>query len=217
MYARAKGLCTLEQRVFTRADEGSSLGRMKGLHSGEEGCVPRARKDVFPERGRMCSPSEGRCSLRVRGDVPFEHREAFTSSGIRGASRSEQDLNPAKAGGLGGLPPSSARKRVGVIGEGKNHRSERGFVPSPKERLHKWQFITSLNEAFPVRGTSYSERIRVCDPSGSGGSIRADQGSRSERIERFDSGVSDMPTRASGTYPLALLKGLHCEVQRLFS
>ena len=45
-------------------------------------------------------------SARIRVCDPF-------GSGV--ASRSEQDLNPAKAGGLGGLPPSSVAERRGIV------------------------------------------------------------------------------------------------------
>ena len=63
------------------------------------------------------------CTARCEGLAPL---------GARSSPRSMRMVRfERESGGLGGLPPSSARKRVGVIGEGKNHRSERGFVPPP--------------------------------------------------------------------------------------
>ena len=71
-------------------------------------------------------------------------------------------------------------------------------------------FPCSGNILFRADQGVRSERIRGLDSGGSGVAIRAYREVRFGRIEGLDSGVSDMPTRASGTYPLALLKGLHC-------
>ena len=137
----------------SRSIEGYSLERMKGLLSLGIRCLFRAGKTAFPARGRLCSLLYWRVFTRSiegspLGRVCLSHSSevlgflgANTNSSLRILAKLIFSTKRRQRRLL--MPLSDVKGRRGVIGEGKNHRSERGFVPSPKKHLSSLQFIAN--------------------------------------------------------------------------
>ena len=107
--------------------------------------VPLGAKILHCSMRRSCTARcEGLALLGARS----LHRSVRRSCTARCEGLAPLGTRPQSSNDWGfqrGNPFGSARKRVGVVGEGKNYRSERGFVPSPTKALTTLQFIANQN------------------------------------------------------------------------
>ena len=93
LHARAKGLCTLEQRGFARSSGIGTLARVGQAHSPVSRPLIRSNRDP---RARRLEPLEQYCSKSSsrEGGVPRAGNTVFPERGMHPSSSRERCLQP---------------------------------------------------------------------------------------------------------------------------